>query len=86
MATTGAASSSSPRDHRDLVIEDLADQVAELTARAQALREVVGASWDYAAWLQAELCRARQATTGEVLAAWWEELDRRAKLRAQVAA
>ena len=73
-------------DHRDLVIEALAAELAELKPQARAMREIVVAGWDYIAWLQGEVCRARQWTALDVLDAWHQELERRAKARAEMAA
>lgn len=80
------AEPSRPVDHRDLVIESLAADVTALAATVRPFRELTSATWDYVAWLQAELCRARRCGTLDILEAWWQELDRRAKARDEIAA
>jgi hypothetical protein len=58
--------------------EEGARLVVELTRTVSALRLLHGAERDFTAWLQAEVCRARQWTVADLLVAWQEELDRRA--------
>jgi hypothetical protein len=58
-------------------ILDLASTRAEL----QAVKLVSACQRDFAAWLQADLCRARKWTTADVIRAWHEELDRREQAR-----
>jgi len=55
-----------------------------LVRELAAVRLLHSAERDYSAWLQRELCRARNWSTVEVLRAWHEELDRRAHGRATI--
>lgn len=87
------SSPAAARDYRDLVIQDYAVQVADLTsvvcelaARLAVMREALAATWDFEAWLQAELCKAREWRALDVLDGWQQERERRAKLRAEVTA
>lgn len=61
--------------------------IRELVAARQetlAVKIVSAAQRDYTAWLQAELCKARDWTTVDVIKLWHDELDRRAHNRSMV--
>jgi len=47
-------------------------------------RLVHAAERDYTAWLQKEVCKARDWTIIDVIKAWHQELDRREHYRAEV--
>jgi hypothetical protein len=47
-----------------------------------AARLLHAAERDYMAWLQREVCKARDWTTWDVIKAWHQELDRRERHRA----
>jgi hypothetical protein len=63
---------------------DLAVVAVELTRDLSAVRFLHAAERDYTAWLQREVCRARQWTVPDVIRAWHDELDRREHGRAIV--
>jgi hypothetical protein len=56
-------------------------ELASTRAELQAVKLVSACQRDFAAWLQADLCRARKWTTVDVVRAWHEELDRREQAR-----
>jgi hypothetical protein len=60
---------------------ELASVLAETIRTLSATRFLHAAERDFAAWLQAELCKAREWTMIDLIAAWHHELDRRARQR-----
>jgi hypothetical protein len=69
----------------DLVIEHLSLDLADAQEVIQGQRQLTAARLDFTAWLQAELCRAREWTALDVIQAWHAELDRRAKRHKEAA-
>ncbi len=86
MTPNDAVGAPSRRDHRDLVIEDLAADVVRLEAALRDAQRLLNATHDYTHWLQAALGRARDWTRVDVVHAWHDELDRREQARRKVAA